>query len=98
MAADGATLPSDVVWGGSGDPGRSEVTLPPGGTASARMTWSAMPGTGDAATGPCQPVAATLLVTPPDERQSLRVPFDQSVCEKGHIDVTALVAGSAGPA
>lgn len=98
VGADGATLPSHVIWGGPGDPGRSTVQLAAGGTASAAMSWSAMPGTGDAATGPCQPAAATLLVTPPDERESLHVPFGQSVCEGGRITVTALVGGSRGPA
>jgi hypothetical protein len=61
------------------------------------MHWGAVPGEGDATEGPCQPEAATLLVTPPDERASLEVPFGQSVCGGGHIDVTALVPGQAGP-
>ena len=47
--------------------------------------------------GACEPTAATMLVTPPDETESLAVPFGQTVCQMGRIDVTALVAGAAGP-
>jgi hypothetical protein len=78
------------------DPRPSPIALEPGAAASALLHWGAVPGEGDATEGPCQPEPAMLLVTPPDERASLEVPFDQSVCQGGHIDVTALVPGEAG--
>ena len=95
--ADGKSLPSDVQWGGPGEPAPEALTLAPGESASALLHWGAVPGQGEPVNGPCEPTAATMLVTPPDETESLAVPFGQTVCQMGRIDVTALVAGADGP-
>jgi Protein of unknown function (DUF4232) len=74
------------------------ITLAPGASAYSRLHWGAVPATGDNQTGPCQPQARYLLVTPPDETRSITVswPFDL-VCQRGRIDQTAYAAGT-GPA
>jgi hypothetical protein len=97
-AADGRTLPADVQWGGPGEPAPEALTLAPGDSASALLHWGAVPGQGEPVNGPCEPTAATMLVTPPDETESLAVPFGQTVCQMGRIAVTPLVVGAAGPA
>lgn len=74
------------------------ITLRPGASAYSRLHWGAVPATGDNQTGPCQPQARYLLVTPPDETRSITVgwPFDL-VCQRGRVDQTAYAAGT-GPA
>ncbi len=74
------------------------ITLAPGASVYSRLHWGAVPAIGDNQTGPCQPQARYLLVTPPDETRSITVrwPFDL-VCQRGRIDQTAYAAGT-GPA
>ena len=83
---DGAGRPlpaTQVRTGGSG----AVVTLQPGASVSAQLHWSAVPGTGDAQTGDCQPVPATLRVIPPDETDALNVAWAGGpVCSGGTIE------------
>lgn len=74
-------------------PAPTTVTLPPGGSVSAQLHWSAVPGTGDSPSGPCQPTAATLQVIPPDETDALPVTWTGGpVCERGTIRQSAYAA------
>ena len=41
--ADGKTLPSEVQWGGPGEPAPEALTLAPGESASALLHWGAVP-------------------------------------------------------
>jgi hypothetical protein len=71
------------------------LSLPAGGHAYSTLHWGAVPGTGDSQSGQCEPEASTLLVTPPDETTSLRVPWTFGpVCERGAIDQTAYRVGT----
>ncbi|MGY5883426.1 DUF4232 domain-containing protein [Modestobacter lacusdianchii] len=89
--AQGRALPTEQVRSG---PAGGPVTLGPGGTVSAQLSWSAVPGAGDAQSGDCQPTAAALQVIPPGETDSLRVDWTAGpVCEAGTIRQTAYVAG-----
>lgn len=82
-AAD-APLPTQQVRDNPPAPGL--VTLRPQQAARSQLHWSAVPGTGDAQNGPCQPTPAALQVIPPDETAPLSVPWDQGpVCERGTI-------------
>jgi hypothetical protein len=82
--ASGRALPTKQVrTGGSG----ALVTLRPGASVSAPLHWGAVPGTGDAQTGDCQPVPATLRVIPPDETDALTVAWAGGpVCSGGTIE------------
>lgn len=81
-------LPSHVTWGSSiarRDPGPHRVVLEPRRAAYASLSASDVP----VGTERCRP-AAWLEVTPPDERRFRLVPFGASVCNHGHLTVTAL--------
>lgn len=89
--ASGAPLPThqDRV-----SPAPGTVTLRPGGSATSQLHWSAVPGTGDATSGDCQPTAAALQVIPPDETSPLSIPWTQGpVCEGGTIQQQPYAAG-----
>jgi len=89
--ASGQALPTAQVRVPA--PAPTTITLPPGGRATAQLHWSAIPGTGDAAPGACQPTAAVLRVIPPDETQALSVPWSGGpVCEQGRIEQKAYTA------
>ena len=84
----GAPLPTDQVRVPS--PAPTTVTLAPHETAHSQLHWSAVPGTGDATAGPCQPTPAALQVIPPDETDHLSIPWNQGpVCEGGRIQQQA---------
>lgn len=78
------------------DPGPHLVTLAPGGTASAAMEWDHIPGPGDPQSG-C-PTSTYLEITPPNDVNYLFVRDAVDACGGGQIHVTAVQAGSAGPA
>lgn len=59
------------------DPGRSPVTLAPGGSAYAALGWGIMGPDGD---GTCDKVRPTLIVTPPDEEEYLTTELAAPVC------------------
>jgi len=87
-------LPTTVTRGNgnAADPGAKLVTLAAGGTASFAMSFSSC------VNGPAGCSSSTYLeVTPPDERDYLFDKADLMVFQ-GKIAVSAIVAGSAGPA
>jgi hypothetical protein len=72
----------------------SLIRLDPGRRASTRLHWSAVPHTGEAMTGPCEPTPALLLVIPPDERTQLAVRWTSGpVCGHGAIEEWAYAPG-----
>jgi hypothetical protein len=84
----GSPLPTQQVRVAS--PAPTTVTLAPHGTARSQLHWSAVGGTGDATSGPCQPTPAALQVIPPDETDHLSVAWGQGpVCEGGTIQQQA---------
>lgn len=72
------------------NPGPSLVRLDPGASTRATLHWTVVP-TGDEPTsGPCEPEAASVRVTPPDERAAQTVPWDRGpVCDHGRIQGSA---------
>jgi uncharacterized protein DUF4232 len=82
--------PSRVTWGSSiarRDPGRHRIILHAGKTAFASMSGSDVPrGSEHCRSYPW------LEVTPPDERTHRTVHFAATVCDHGHLTVTALSA------
>jgi len=89
--AAGHGLPTQQVRSGGTAPA---VTLRPGAAVSSQLHWGAVPGTGDAQTGPCQPTPVTLRVIPPDETDALGVAWSGGpVCEGGTITQSPYVAG-----
>ena len=86
LGSSGALLPTNVVR----VPGNEQVvTLAPGASAVVIAQFSSdMSGAGDSTTGPCQPVATSTRVTPPDDTQYLVVPGpNSSVCQRGTINI-----------
>jgi Protein of unknown function (DUF4232) len=84
----GSPLPTHQVRIAS--PAPATVTLAPHGTARSQLHWSAVAGTGDSTSGPCQPAPAALQVIPPDETDHLSVAWGQGpVCEGGTISQQA---------
>lgn len=63
------------------------VLLQPGGAADSTLHWSVVPSGSESTTGACQPTAAALLVTPPDETEPLKIAWNSGpVCQQGRID------------
>jgi Domain of unknown function (DUF4232) len=92
IGPDGRPLPTRVVR--LAPPAPASITLRPGGSASTRLHWSVVPGSGEPEHGPCRPVPDQVWVTPPDERSHLTIAWSLGqVCESGEISVTALTAG-----
>lgn len=92
LSPSGATVPTDVV---RADGTKKQVTLAQGEKASTLMHWSVVPGPGEPTDSACEPTAATLLVTPPDQTTQLKSGWEGGpVCLKGRIDVRPLEAGS----
>ncbi|WP_166533242.1 DUF4232 domain-containing protein [Blastococcus xanthinilyticus] len=88
----GQDLPTEQVRVPSPPP--ETVSVAPGGTVTAQLTWAAIPGEGDEETGPCQPTPATLSVIPPDETQPLAVQWELGpVCQGGRIEQQAYAGG-----
>jgi uncharacterized protein DUF4232 len=86
--AAGAPLPTHQVRVAS--PAPTTVRLAPHESVRSQLHWSAVPGAGDATTGPCQPDPAALQVIPPDETDHLSIPWNQGpVCEGGTIQQQA---------
>ena len=92
LASGGKPLPTDVVFA-TGVAGT--VLLAPGVGAMEQARFSPdVPGAGDAESGPCQPKAYTLQVTPVGAG-TVDVPIKPptSVCERGTLDFGALYGG-----
>jgi hypothetical protein len=82
--------PTRVTWGNSvarRDPGRHRVVLGSGKAAFASMSGSDVPRGSER----CRSYP-WLEVTPPDERTHRTVHFGVTVCDHGHLTVTALAA------
>ena len=92
LDAHGKPVPTTVVR----DAGPvTTIRLVPGKVVSSLLHWTAISGNGEPQTGNCEPVPATLEVTPPNERTSLRVKWTLGpVCQKGRIDQQPFVAGA----
>jgi hypothetical protein len=73
------------------------VLLRPGTSAYSLLHWSVVPADGESETGPCEPTASYLLVTPPDETQPITILWGSEVCSHGLIIQGAYRPG-AGPA
>ncbi|MDT0343840.1 DUF4232 domain-containing protein [Streptomyces litchfieldiae] len=94
-AGDGDEIPTTTVRDDSAEP--VELTLEPGGSAWARLHWSAVPGAEDPADG-CGPDPAVLNVIPPDEYSPTTASWELgSVCGAGRIEAQPLAEGT-GPA
>jgi hypothetical protein len=92
VGADGRVLPTKQDRDPS-TPG-VPVDLRPGAAASSQLHWTVVPSTGDAATGNCQPVPATLNVIPPDEHTAVQIPWTFGpVCGGGRFEQRAYRAG-----
>lgn len=92
VSASGGTVPTDVV---RADGDKKQIGLDPGQKASTLMHWSVVPGPGEPTDTACEPTAASLLVTPPDQTTQLKSAWEGGpVCLKGRIDVRPLEAGS----
>jgi len=76
LNAAGAALPTQQVRGG---PAPQLIMLRPGDRAYSSLTWVFSP-----EAPPCAG-SAFLLVTPPDETESIRVAFSHTVCGNGRI-------------
>lgn len=74
------------------------LTLKPGASAWTRLHWGAAPGAGDHRSGACQPTAAHLWITPPDQRDHLTAKWSYGpVCERGTLYVSPLHPGDHDP-
>ncbi len=94
LGAGGTHLPTTVVRDAA--LAVTALTMTPGSSVSAVARFSPdIPGPADTQTGPCQPVAASTLVTPPnDTHQIVAHGPGSSVCESGTIDMQALQGGA----
>jgi len=88
VAPGGTPLPTRQVR--LKDPVPATVTVQAGHSVGAELHWSVVAGPGDAQSGNCQPVPATLRVIPPDETEALSVPWAEGpVCQGGQIEQQA---------
>ncbi|HEX6360064.1 DUF4232 domain-containing protein [Actinophytocola sp.] len=88
LTAGGEPLPTNAER--NLDPVPTLVTLRPDATAGKILHWSVLAAEGDSLTGPCQPKATAIRVTPPDEEESFDVDYEfGSVCNDGQIDTSA---------
>lgn len=91
LTASGAKVPTDVVRAPGTD---KRITLTKGQKAASLLHWTVVPGAGEPTDKPCEPEAATLLVTPPDETHQLKTAWgDGPVCLKGRIDAKPFQPG-----
>ncbi|WP_394614051.1 DUF4232 domain-containing protein [Lentzea sp. JNUCC 0626] len=75
------------------DPGPVQMTLAPGGKASANLHWGVVPSGDEPVEGPCQPEASKAAAIPPDETAPLTVPWTLGpVCSGGRIEISAFYA------
>jgi hypothetical protein len=89
---DGEKIPTRVVRDHSTP--SPQLTLSPGGKASARLHWTVVPGEGDPSDGRC-PDPAAVRVIPPDQRTAKSAPWNMDeVCGAGKLDVRPLLPGA----
>jgi hypothetical protein len=76
-------------------PAPTSVTLAPGGSVRSLLHWTVI-AAGDEPGATCEPTAATVVVTPPNQTTALLRPWTFGpVCQHGLISQNAYVAGSA---
>lgn len=86
----GAKVPTTIVRDHSATP--HQVILDPGAKAGSVVRWGAIASGSESTSGPCEPTASTLRVTPPDETTQLSVKWKGGpVCGNGRISVKPLV-------
>jgi len=84
LRADGRRVPTRIARDRSRTP--RPVTLRPGQRAAALWHWGVAPGRGEPTFGPCEPLARTVLITPPDATGPLRPRWRLGrVCQHGRI-------------
>ncbi|WP_055488900.1 DUF4232 domain-containing protein [Streptomyces sp. WMMB 322] len=89
---NGGKIPTEVVRDRS-VPSR-QITLSPGGHASARLHWTVVPGEGDPDDGRC-PEPKAVRVIPPDQRTARTAAWKLGeVCGAGELDVRPLLPGA----
>jgi Protein of unknown function (DUF4232) len=89
LGSHGRRLATDVIWDSVPAPRR--VVIPAGAAATAQLHWAAVRGTGDQS-GPCVTPPTHVEITPPDDTSHVKIAWTGgAVCERGRIDVTALV-------
>jgi hypothetical protein len=89
LGRHGRRVATHAVWDSVPAPHR--VVIPAGAAATAQLHWAVVPGTGDQS-GPCVTPPTHIEITPPDETSSLTIAWTGGVvCERGRIDVSALV-------
>jgi hypothetical protein len=77
-------------------PAARPVVLDPGGAAVSEINFSVVATDADQSTGPCQPRPRYALVTPPDEDESTRIPWNLGpVCDEGRIEQKSYQPGPA---
>ncbi|MFL6123674.1 DUF4232 domain-containing protein [Actinophytocola sp.] len=66
------------------------VRLKPGGEAGKLLHWTVVATGDEPTTGPCQPAAASVDVSPPDQTVPFRVDYTfGSVCDHGRLETSA---------
>lgn len=72
------------------EPAPTLVTLSPGGEAGKILQWTVVATGDEPTTGPCQPLASSVNVLPPDQSTPFEVDYELgSVCDQGRIDTSA---------
>jgi hypothetical protein len=72
------------------EPAPTLVTLSPGGEAGKILQWTVVATGDEPTTGPCQPLASSVNVLPPDQSAPFEVDYELgSVCNQGRIDTSA---------
>lgn len=92
LDANGSPLPTHVVPAQPGTATAARIALSPSASAIASARFSPdVPGQGDAGSGPCQPVAHTLVVTANGGgTTSAPIAPPTSVCEQGRLSFQLL--------
>lgn len=88
LDADKNSLPTNAER--NLDPVPTLVQLRPGGSAAKTLQWSVVAVADEPDSGPCQPSASSINVTPPDETAPFEVDFEFGpVCDHGRLDTSA---------
>lgn len=89
--SSGAKVPTKTVRVST--PAPKKVTVAPGASAAATLTFGVVPAGSEPTSGPCEQEASKLRVIPPDARTAVVTDWDLGpVCNKGKISVNAFVA------
>jgi hypothetical protein len=95
ISAAGGRLPTKVVRAPAPDP--EPLTIGPGQSVYATVTFAGGAGHGAELGGSCEPPPVSAYVVPPDQKSQLEVTGPGAgVCDRGSVVVTALEAGTGG--